>query len=369
MSTSGITIGGKRCSAVLGLLTTISLALLLLVVGGAWSPAQATESALWMASDIQTVPPLPGDTGGVVQVRPFQLTTSHAPYFVKIGSQLAPLANAGGLAFQPNGNLWITTFTSEASGGNAILKFTPAQLTNLSTGVHPHPAPAAKITSSSFGLILGAVFDADVNLWVVDGTNDAVYEISHAQLVAATAAGTPITPAVTITDPTDLSVPAFLEFDAAGDLWVSSEASNKIVEFTPSQLAAGGAQVPKLVLIADSNSINEPGQMQFDSTGRLWVANAGAATAVAFAPATLALSGTAVLAPAAVTLTLGTTSTFVPWGLQFDSTNRLWVFDYLHGRLVKFGPGQLVASGTPTPKIVLTGLPLYSSQLTFGPVH
>jgi hypothetical protein len=122
-------------------------------------------------------------------------------------------------------------------------------------------------------------------------------------------------------------------------------------------------------LISDSNSINEPGQLQFDSTDRLWVANSGAATAVAFAPATLSLSGTAVPAPAAVTLTLGTTTTFIPWGLQFDSTNRLWVFDYINGTVVKFGPGQFLASGTPTPRITLSGLPLYSSQLTFGPAH
>jgi sugar lactone lactonase YvrE len=369
MSTSKTGIGGKSRPVALGLFAISFLAFLFVLASGAWSPAQATGPALWMASAQQTVPPLPGDTGGVVQVRPHQLITSHVPRFIKIGSQVEPLANSGGLAFQPNGNLWITTFTLQTNGGNAILKFTPTQLTNLSTGVHPHPKPAAMITSPSFGLILGAVFDAHVNLWVVDAMNGAIYEISHAQLVAATAAGTPITPAVTITDPTDLSQPAFATFDAAGDLWVSSEANSKIVEFTPSQLATGGTQTPKLVLISDSNSINEPGQLQFDSTGRLWVANSGAATAVAFAPATLSMSGTAVPAPAAVTLTLGTTTTFIPWGLQFDSTNHLWVFDYINGTVVKFGPGQLLASGTPTPRITLSGLPLYCSQLTFGPAH
>jgi hypothetical protein len=198
---------------------TLLFVSLVLAISGAWAPAQATGPALWMASAQQTVPPLPGDTGGVIQVRPHKLITSHVPRFIKIGSQLEPLANSGGLAFQPNGNLWITTFTLQANGGNAILKFTPTQLTNLSTGVHPHPKPAATITSTSFGLILGAVFDAHVNLWVVDAMNGAVHEISHGQLVAATAAGTPITPAVTITDPTDLSAPAFATFDVAGDLW------------------------------------------------------------------------------------------------------------------------------------------------------
>jgi streptogramin lyase len=361
------TISGTSRSA-FRLQMTALIASLVLVVSGAWSPARATGPALWIASAQQTVPPLAGATGGVLELRPVQLTISRVPHQVKIASQVEPLANAAGIAFQPNGNLWITTFTLQANGGNAILKFTPAQLTNLSTGVHPHPTPAAKITSLSFGLILGAVFDSQVNLWVVDAQNNAVHEISHAQLVAATATGTPITPVVTITDPADLSAPAFATFDAAGNLWVSSEANNKIVEFTASQLTTGGAKIPKLVMNPSTNSINSPGQIQFDSTGRLWVANSGSATVVAFAPATLALSGIQ-NAPAAVTLTLGTTATFLPWGLQFDSTNRLWVFNYIAGTLVKFGPGQLLANGSPVPRITLTGLPLYASQLAFGPAH
>src|ERR1700758_4636500 len=101
MSTVRTGIGGKRRSAALGLFTTISLALLLLVVGGAWSSARAAGPALWIAT------PSSGALGGLVELRPHQLLASGTPTKVKIEQSIEPLANASGLAFQQNGSLWV----------------------------------------------------------------------------------------------------------------------------------------------------------------------------------------------------------------------------------------------------------------------
>jgi streptogramin lyase len=216
------------------------------------------------------------------------------------------------------------------------------------------------ITSSSFGFNIGCTFDAHVNLWIVDQGHDAIHEISHAQLVAGTAA---ITPAVTITDTTDLTSPSFAAFDKAGNIWISSLSNSKLVEFSASQLGSTGAPVPHVII--SSTSLNEPGQLQFDSAGNLWVTNAGNSTVVGFTASQLASSGS----PAAnvVLSDDGSGSLSVPWGLQFDSLGRLWVSNYETGTISKFGPGELKATGSPTPRTFLTGLPQFAAQITFGP--
>jgi streptogramin lyase len=338
--------------AALRLLVIASLALLGLTVSGGWTAARAEGPALWMASPEQTG--VTGATGGIIEVRPFQLLKSGVPKRIKIKDAFGPLANSAGIAFQPNGALWVTTLN------NTVLKFTPAQLSNLS--VVPHPKPKVKITSSSFGFNIGCAFDSHVNLWIVDSLNDAIHEISHAQLAAGTAE---VTPAVTITDTTDLTSPSFAAFDATGDIWISSLSNSKLVEFSASQLANSGSPIPNVII--SSTSLNEPGEIAFDGSGNLWVTNAGNDTVVEFTAAQLTATGS----PAAnvVISDDGSGSLATPWGLQFDDTQRLWVFDYMSGHVVKYGPGQLAATGSPTPRITLTGLPLFSAQIIFGPKH
>jgi hypothetical protein len=43
------------------------------------------------------------------------------------------------------------------------------------------------------------------------------------------------------------------------------------------------------------------------------------------------------------------------------------VFNYITGTLSKYGPWQLTASGSPTPRVFLTNLPLFAAEITFEP--
>ena len=363
MSTSTARIGGKRRSTAVGFFATTFLALMLLLVGGGWSPAHATGPALWFASP-QQQPAAPGAVGGLVEIRPFWLSASGTPAQVKIEETAEPLANTSGLAFQANGSLWVCTLN------NTVLKFTFGQLESL--GVNPHPAPEATITSSAFKFNIGCVLSPSGSLWVVDASNNAVHKISRAQLIAATTAGgtSDITPAVTITDNTDLTSPSFAAFDHAGNLWVSSLSNSKLVEFSVSQLGTSGAATGHVVI--SSASLNEPGQPQFDAAGNLWVTNAGNNTVVKFTPAQLAASGSPTAD--AIISDDGSGSLVTPWGCSFDSLGRLWVFNYgtatsTTTTISMFGIGQLAVSGptSPTPRRTLSGLPPFAAQLTFGP--
>jgi streptogramin lyase len=338
----------RRSSWALRLFLAASLALLWLVAGGGSSPARAQGPALWLASPSQGA----GTVGGLIEIRPFGLTVSGAPHKVKLVSAAAPLNNTAGLAFAPSGAVWVCTLN------NRILKFSPGQLSNLA--INPNPTPVRRfVNTAALGVSIGCTFDSHVNLWIVDN-GDAIHEISHAQLAAASG---PITPAVTITNSTDLTSPSFPLFDSAGNLWVSSLDNSHLVRFSAAQLTASGSPTPPIII--SSNDLNEPGQMAFDSSGNLWVTNAGNSTVVSFTPAQLAASG----APAANVMLGddGSGSLSTPWGLTFDSSNRLWVSNYTTGTLSKYGPGQLTASGSPTPRKSLTNLPMFAAQITFGP--
>ena len=332
--------------------TTLVASLVFLICGG-WSPARAAGPALWIASTANSG--VTGAVGGLIELRPGQLTKSGVPQQVVITESSPPLVDAAGVAFQ-GGNVWVTTLD------NTLLKFTSTQLKKLSKD--PLPTPTATITSSSFMFILSCLFDAHGNLWIVDPEADGVHEISHAQLASASGDIT-LTPTVTITDTTDLASPAFAAFDKGGNLWISSEGSAKIVEFTASQLASSGALTPKVII--SSSSLNDPGQLAFDSAGNLWVTNAFTSTVVKFTRTQLTSSGSPV-APVVLSDD-GSGSLSTPWGLQFDSLHRLWVFNYTTGTISKFDTRELKASGSPVPQVFLTGLPLYAAQITFGPSY
>lgn len=147
MPTSKTGIGGKSRSALLELLLTTFLALLLLLVGGAWSSACATGPALWFASPQQQPGP-PGAVGGFIEVRPKWLTIGGVVKTVKVEEDAEPLANTSGLAFQPNGALWVCTLN------NTLLKFGVGQLLNLAAV--PQPAPRVTITSTAFKFNIGS---------------------------------------------------------------------------------------------------------------------------------------------------------------------------------------------------------------------
>lgn len=344
---------GKLSSITFHLLLSVSLAFILFATSASWSPASASGPALWIAHNRNTLKA--SSLGGPVEVRPFWLTKSGTPRMVSMAEPNGHrLAGVSGIQFQPSGAMWACTLN------NTVLKFTLAQLHNLS--VQPHPRPTTIITASgSFGFIIGCKLDSHVNLWVVDALNDAVHEISHAQLIAGSA---DITPAVTITDGPDLSSPAFDTFDTAGNLWISSEGNGKIVEFAANQLGTSGSPAPNVVI--SSTSLDEPGEMDFDSSGNLWVSNAGNSTVVEFTPAQLAATGSPT-ANVVLTIADGAPTSPTPWGLQFDDLGALWVYDYTAGMVLKYGPKELTATGTPTPRVILTGLPFYASQITFGP--
>ena len=243
------------------------------------------------------------------------------------------------LVFDPAGNMWVTSARTPA-----VIEFTSKQLKAL--GATPDPTPAVTITSSVFADPL-ADFDRGGNLWVSDEVANEIYMFSRKQLKA----GGDLTPAVTITSP-DLGGARNLAFDKKGNLWISNDTGDQIEEFSKKGLGKGGALTPAVILSDDgSGSLNECKGIAFDRKGNLWVADLGSDTIVEFPASDLNATGNPTPA-----VTIGATAGSLdgPLGIGFDKQGNLWVSNFEGSTLVEFSPGQIAASGTPTPAVTIS---------------
>ncbi len=315
----------------------VAIALTVLVCG-APSHAWCASADLWVAAYISGV--IESYTSG-------QLKTSGAPSPISVGN-----SPAIGLAFDKSHNLWAVL------NGNEVVEYTAAQLKNLKND--SNPAPSVTITSTTFsGLIQGCNFDRQGNLWVVDYINGSIDQLSRAQLAGGSGSLTP----VVVISSGDLSAPEFVTFDKAGNAWVDNLGGG-IAEFSASQLTGGGTKPANVVLSDDGSgtSLNEPGEIAFDKKGNLWVTNDGADTVVEYSKDQLGASGDS--APA-VKLTSAIFDG--PWGAVFDSKGDLIVMNYHNGTIAKFGAKQLKVSGAPVPEVSITGNGAGGEQIIFGP--
>ena len=249
------------------------------------------------------------------------------------GDALSPAATFGA------SDLWIASFD------NAIVAYRADQLTRTM------PESAATTITAPSGPF-GIAFDANGNLWVTLATGNEVAEYAANELSRS---GTPRQAVVIVSNAGSLVSPAALAFDASGNLWVSNSdpSANTIVEFTASQLTATGNPTPAVTLGSPNGPLTTPFGIAFDASGNLWVANNsegganGGGFVTEYTAAQLTESGTA--APAA-TLNMPGLCFPGPQGVAFDAKGNLWVTCEGPSQLVEFGASQLATSGSPTPQ-------------------
>ena len=134
-------------------------------------------------------------------------------------------------AIPSSGLLWLGASNTPTPG--TLFGYSPATITTSAT-------TSATIAANTFGSD-GFTFDRQGNVWVTGGTT-ADPPLARYPAASLGSDGDK-TPDVTIDSPSFGSgVPGakVLAFDPAGNLWVSVVAANKVVRFTPDQLAAGG---------------------------------------------------------------------------------------------------------------------------------
>lgn len=294
-----------------------------------------------------------------------------------------------------SGKLW----AGNTGAGKEMLGFAAASV--AATGSHVADVSAGTQGSDGF------TFDAAGNLWVLGATTaDAPLARYPASALGTSGAKTPD---VTLNSPSfggALPGAKVVAFDQAGGLWVSIVAANKVVRFTPKQLAATGnptaaveigglggpsgiafdtagsmfvsvggdakvARIDKNRLVASGTgadlvieagtpppvigTLSSPMGLAFDAGGNLWVNYDG--TIAKLTPTDLGGTGTKSVTPA---IQISTDVLSLPAGIAFDGAGALWLA-YSAGKLGRLDASQLTASGSLAPAAVIT-----SSDLTYA---
>lgn len=145
--------------------------------------------------------------------------------------------------------------------------------------------------------------------------------------------------------------PNAVTFDAAGNLWVTDNANDRLLAFGRNQLAASGSPTPLVVIDSDGTSIQDPIGLRFDGAGNLWVAAADRLEM--FVPTNLDQSG-----PTTPDRTLRAVGFDYPAGVVFDANGNLWLtnasFTAANNSLAVFTPGQQAAGGELVPQLQVT---------------
>jgi sugar lactone lactonase YvrE len=353
-----------------------------------------------------TTPPIsgPGVSGPAVWVAN---GTNVLEFNPTVNSQLTPPADTPtltlnssafsrpqGVAFDGYGNLWVVDGGNlNAQAGNlsrpALYQFPAASL-----AAQPSPAtatPSVTISSSTFVFPQQAVFDSQGNLWVADGGANAIFKFTPSQLSASNSS---MTPALTV-----LSNPAFdsgylrsagstlgIAFDAAGGLWVANNGNDKLYAFHAASFAtaSGSVTLPPDVVLSDDGkqSIAWPWGLAFDSTGNLWVSNAGyfglldnliapVNTVVEFPKASLATTGSPTPTMILTSTTVnGNTSLDFPEGIAFGSNGNLAVVSSGSPQGVNLFSSSQLSSGAVAPITFIGSASSFNkpASVTFGPL-
>ena len=167
-----------------------------------------------------------------------------------------------GLAFDKNGNLWVSSTCS-----NKVLRVAAAQL-----AVSGDVVPAVSVTTPKSAA--GIAFDKGGNLWVSDPDDAHLLRFDASSLAASTS-----TPSLTMSIKTSNSgdyKPSWLAFDASGNLWGNDFGGNVIFKLTPADQGGGATKTvtPGIEITLNVGALLEG--MAFDEGGGLWTAfNAG----------------------------------------------------------------------------------------------
>jgi len=170
----------------------------------------------------------------ILAYKPSQLTTSGNPTPNVILNASSFSFSSPSLPIFYGGNLWVVdeNISNGVGGTGEIFKYSKAQISGLSTGIH-NIDPVLGIGYGGSGELEGLAFDTGGNIWVADVEQSLIYKCTVNQL-RRTGLFQNVTPAVilnptAITDgsPCTLSLdsPYGVAFDGLGNLYVGNVGS------------------------------------------------------------------------------------------------------------------------------------------------
>jgi sugar lactone lactonase YvrE len=242
-----------------------------------------------------------------------------------------------------SGALWVGKW----GHANLAEGFTSPQLVAAGTADAADTIGAASLDST----IAGAAFDSAGNLWMTDYLNQKILKFTPAQLASGAS-----TPAVSISTQNE---PWGIAFDARGNLWVGFYNGNYVLEYAASDVAgwSGALTDPEPALsIATPNG---PLGLAFDAQGNLWVAGFDVPLTYKIAASQLVVGGSIVPTDSLESAYLDHAS-----GLAFDRAGNLWVGTE-SGYIVSYSSAQLSSAAHGEPVFAQQGFSYAFDGLAF----
>lgn len=297
----------------------------------------------------------------------------------------------------PQATAWVVD-----SGNNRVLEFLAPFYSGMSASVvigEPDFVTSGQgegyhgggVTASSLSSPTAVAMDAYGNVWIADSGNNRVLEFTppfHNGMAASVVLGR--SSFTTGADngerehqyhswgygqtPTQSSLffPTAIAIDGQGDIWVSDQGNNRIVEFKPTSTPAGappqytnGESATVVIGASDFKGDNDgnwrdtqaqPASIAFDSGGDLWVSDSANNRILEYVPPfTSGMSASVAIGQPTLT-TVPNPSQYSGWswndqgngasqstlsnpfGIAFDSDGNLWVSDQGNNRILEFSP-------------------------------
>jgi sugar lactone lactonase YvrE len=263
------------------------------------------------------------------------------------GQPASPTAigNPTAVAFDSKGDLWVVD-----NSNNRVLEYKPPFSTGeaASLVIGQTSLTGTGDASPAGGLFgpTGIAFDSSGNLWVTDQGNNRVLEFTApfsigqaASVVIGQANFTGFAPSSTAKG---LFEPLGIGFDSKGGLWVVDSANHRVLEYSaPFSIGDTAASMvigqSGFTTGSSSTGLNAYA-IAFDSGGNLWVSDGISGVAEYTAPLSTGETGSQMIGPKTITGngTSPGSRLRAPEGLAFDAGSNLWVADYDHGRVVEY---------------------------------
>ena len=187
---------------------------------------------------------------------------------------------------------------------------------------------------------VGLAFDSSGNLWVVDSGNNRVlefkYPFSNGESASLVLGQSTFGGYVGATTVKGMNSPTYLAFDLSGNLWITDQGNNRVLEFTApfstgkaASLVIGQSNFTGSNPSSGANGLFEPTGIAFDSKGDLWVVDSANHRVLEYsAPFSTGEAASVVISKSSLTTgTVGSSSKLNAYAIAFDSSGNLWVSD------------------------------------------